>query len=623
MPGEDEKPHAAPDRNHDRHHHHPSDERGPPRLSERRGPPDMQEPIPQHGAAPPRHSWPRAGHPGAPYYQQPPPPPPLHREMPTQSHPMMHHGLPNGGYPAPSEMPQHQQQSHHHPMHSPPPPPPQHHHGGGGYYLPHQLGHYFGHPSQHPSNAPSMNHPGNYYAYGGGHPSQFYPRPPELLDSSYDRGVSDPNDGNNMPYNHPPYAHYHQEGPPYMQAPPPVDHSYMFSNDPNRASFHQNGSFSSIDSRSTMGNTDPTLQQSHSGSNSNRRLSYPSHVGIRSITDDTSKTPSPPHHRAPVIHEPHEISAPSSLDETDGGASLRQSGVYNNRAMYQSYVSSIPTEMGSSEKKETLDTASALLAFSSTKKRPASTTSTLDDADALSLATMSTLPHSIAPPDHSASFNPPTDYPKRLSMPQDKERLNQLHCFMRSDLLEVVVIQPADDSKENDTFSKTPTSTDPLQIGRVGLRCVHCSMSHDGGRTGPSMSTFYPKCTSEIYRLVTSWKRCHLSKCKNIPKSVREELSRLNQVKARGKTSYWTESAAELGLVDMPTKIGGICFSNTTDNVTRRCDSLSPVRMMMPPSEQTTVTADSHSPESLPTISDTSTLVSRRMEKQRHKQEAE
>lgn len=365
----------------------------------------------------------------------------------------------------------------------------------------------------------------------------------------------------------------------------------------------------------------------NSGSRKNRRLSYPSHIALRSIADDTTKTPSPPPIPPPppgTSHEPHEISAPSSLDETDVGAPLRQSALLNRIAHHPSnaYAATtdgggeglIPAEMGSSEKKETLDTASVLLAFSSTKKRPASTTSTLDDTDALSLATMSTLPHSIAPPDHSnnVTFCPPTEYPKRLAMPEDKERLNQLHCFMRSELLEVVVIQPADGSKETDSFSKTPTSSDPLQIGRVGLRCVHCSMSADGGRTGPSMSIFYPKSTGEIYRLVTSWKRCHLSKCKNIPKSIRDELSRLNEVKARGKTSYWTESAAQLGLVNMPTKIGGICFSPTAESI-GRSDSLTPAKLTATmPLEQTTVTTtDSHSPgsNSLPTISDTSTLV--------------
>lgn len=393
-------------------------------------------------------------------------------------------------------------------------------------------------------------------------------------------------------------------------------------------SFALSSSFS-VDSRSTLGHVDPAVpsQAASSESRTNGLSSYPSHIALRSIADENSKTPSPPPIPPPRRHEPHEISAPSSLDETEGGGPLRQSGINNNRFAaatavdrHQHYAgeASIPTEMGSSEKKETLDTASVLLAFSSTKKRPASTTSTLDDTDALSLATMSTIPHSIAPPDHghSVTFCPPTDYPKRLAMPEDKDRLNQLHCFMRSELLEVVVIQPADaNSKETDSFSKTPTSSDPQQIGRVGLRCVHCSMSADGGRTGPSMSIFYPKSTGEIYRLVTSWKRCHLSKCKNIPKSVREELSRLNEVKARGKTSYWTESASQLGLVNMPTKIGGICFS---PEPTQRCDSLTPAKFTatLMPSGQTTVTADSHSPESLPTISDTSTLVSSKMAKE-------
>jgi hypothetical protein len=277
-------------------------------------------------------------------------------------------------------------------------------------------------------------------------------------------------------------------------------------------------------------------------------------------------------------------------------------------------TSALHQDMGSSEKRETLDTASVLLAFSSTKKsRPASTTSTLDDTDALSLATMSTLPNSIAPaPEHSVSFPPPTEYPQRLAMPEDKARLNHLHCYMRSELLELVVIQPAEpDSKETDSFSKTPTSSDLQQIGRVGLRCVHCSMSADGGRSGPSMSIFYPKSLGEIYRLVTSWKRCHLSKCKNIPKAIRDELRRLDENKARGKTSYWMESAARLGLLNMPTKIGGICFSATAENVVHRSESLTPAKLVLSTTTQSTVTADSshsHSPESLPTISDASTL---------------
>ena len=648
MTGEDRKAHTVPDRSshrhHHHHHHHPLDERGSAVMSERRGPPhnhgNITEPMFAQQAAHPRHSWPRMEHRGAPYYQPPPSLPPhhphhlYHREMRQGDHPAMHpHGHPNSGYPSPAQMAQQQSHRHHHPMHSPPPPPPPpQHNGGGGYYPTHSPDPFYGDPSQFLPNAPPnhhpMNHPRMYFAYGGeegggGHHSQFHARPPEPLDPSYNRG--NPNGGYNMQYNHQHHTNYAREGP-YMQAPS-VDQSFVsYSNDPNRRPFNQSASFSSVDSRSTMGKMDPTLQTSHSETSSNGRLSLPSLFGIRSIADDSSKTPSPPLVAGPMIPEPHEISAPSSLDETDGGASLRQSGIYKDRAMYESYVSCIPKEMGSSEKKETMDTASMLLAFSSAKKRPASTTSTLDDADALSLATMSTLPHSIAPPEqsrNSVSFKPPTEYPKRLTMPQDKERLNQLHCFMRSDLLEVVVIQPADDSKtETDTFSKTPTSTDPLQIGRVGLRCVHCSASHDGGRTGPSMSIFYPKCLSEIYRLVTSWKRCHLSKCKNIPKSVREELGRLSEVKARGKTSYWTESAAELGLVDMPTKIGGICFSFAAGNVTRSGSS-TPVRMMMPASGQTTVTLDSHSPESLPTISDDGTLVSRRAvreEQQRQKQ---
>lgn len=432
--------------------------------------------------------------------------------------------------------------------------------------------------------------------------------------NSYGGPMEYENGGNYSSYPHHPgaYPSHYGEGSYGGMAPDASLSHHMYATEgPARNLFQQAIPAYHSDSRHSIGHRVP---DNNMRGGDDRRYSFPTHVGIRSIADD-SKTPSPP----PGIPPPpgttqhHELSAPISLDETDGSAGpLRQSGLSNRSSM--GGFTTLPQDMGSSEKRETLDTASVLLAFSSAKKsRPASTTSTLDDTDALSLATMSTLPNSIAPaPDHSVSFPPPTEYPQRLAMPEDKDRLNHLHCYMRSELLELVVIQPAEtDHRETDSFSKTPTSTDLQQIGRVGLRCVHCSMSADGGRSGPSMSIFYPKSLGEIYRLVTSWKRCHLSKCKNIPKSIREELQRLDENKARGKTSYWMESAARLGLLNMPTKIGGICFSATAENVVYRSESLTPAKLSA--TTQSTVTADSshshsNSPESLPTISDASTL---------------
>ena len=293
------------------------------------------------------------------------------------------------------------------------------------------------------------------------------------------------------------------------------------------------------------------------------------HMGSTSKNlNDTTRTPesndAPSTTEEPQRQEQQSEPQPEESDMTAEGKTKHSS-------------STEPVISGSCEKKQTLDTASVLLAFSSTKKpRPSSETSMMmDDNDSKgSFPTLPTEPSfssmiSEPPTDHPVL---PLDYPKRLKTPDDEEKLNALHCYMRSDLLEIVVIQPTNTSSDkgeggssaatpmSNEARNTPTSTDPQMIGRVGLRCVFCAMSPDGGRAGPSMSIFYPRTVSEIYRLVTSWKRCHLSKCRNLPPNVRQNLDGFRECRARGKTAYWIDSARAIGLVDIPTKIGGVRF---------------------------------------------------------------
>ena len=79
------------------------------------------------------------------------------------------------------------------------------------------------------------------------------------------------------------------------------------------------------------------------------------------------------------------------------------------------------------------------------------------------------------------------------------------------------------------------------------------------------MAVFYPKSIAEIYRLVTSWQRCHLRKCRNLPPSVRATWMSLRESdKSRGKTHYWITSAKELGLIDCQSRAGGIRFGPNT-----------------------------------------------------------
>ena len=193
----------------------------------------------------------------------------------------------------------------------------------------------------------------------------------------------------------------------------------------------------------------------------------------------------------------------------------------------------------------------------------------------------------------------PKVYPKRLSLPNDTIKLNALHCFIRADLLEIFVVEPSPEALK---FRHAPSST----VGRVGFRCVHCAMNRTNAMNTARddeapMSVFYPKTVSEIYRLVTSWQRCHVRKCKNLPKDVREKWFSLRETeKCRGKTVYWAESARKLGLVDCNSRTGGIRFDIPEKPIKE--ESLDSVAMV--------TSTGSIDENSEPTLNDTSTRTS-------------
>ena len=148
----------------------------------------------------------------------------------------------------------------------------------------------------------------------------------------------------------------------------------------------------------------------------------------------------------------------------------------------------------------------------------------------------------------------PENYPTRLARRNDSIHLNSLHCFIRSELLELFVIEESKDSNKPNSMA-----------GRIGLQCVHCAKNRPNDpkrRNEATMAVFYPKSVSEIYRLVTNWTRCHLRKCRNLPPDVRAHWETLRATdKTRGKTNYWTDSAYALGLVDCTkTRAGGVRF---------------------------------------------------------------
>jgi hypothetical protein len=152
----------------------------------------------------------------------------------------------------------------------------------------------------------------------------------------------------------------------------------------------------------------------------------------------------------------------------------------------------------------------------------------------------------------------PKNYPTRLARPQDRSMLNSLHCYIRSNLLELFVVEK--------TKVSTPNLSPSTSLGRVGLRCVYCAevRKRTGGVSNSEapMAVFYPKAVKDIYRMVTSWQRCHLRKCRNLPPSVRAEWDEMREHdKSRGKTVFWLTSAKDIGLVDCESRAGGVRFA--------------------------------------------------------------
>ena len=176
--------------------------------------------------------------------------------------------------------------------------------------------------------------------------------------------------------------------------------------------------------------------------------------------------------------------------------------------------------------------------------------------------------HEVHSKDVELHYQVPENYPRRLALPHDEQKLNSLHCFIREALLEIFVVQQS--------ATKSRMHYPGSSVGRVGLRCVHCAIERERtkeNRDEAPMAVFYPKSIDEIYRLVTSWQRCHLRKCRNLPPDLRSRWQSLRETeKSRGKTQYWVTSAQEIGLVNCQSRGGGIRFGGavSASKITKR-----------------------------------------------------
>ena len=152
----------------------------------------------------------------------------------------------------------------------------------------------------------------------------------------------------------------------------------------------------------------------------------------------------------------------------------------------------------------------------------------------------------------------------RLAAPNDPDELNSLHCFVRSELLEVFVVEDSRGALAESTCF--PCKKSPRKLQRVGIRCIHCGAKPKRERAGTSMSAFYPKSIQDIYRGVCTWQRIHSKACKHIPKNLKDRYKVLKEGdRSRGKKAHWVKSALEMGLRNVNENRNGVIWIGSVD----------------------------------------------------------
>jgi hypothetical protein len=156
--------------------------------------------------------------------------------------------------------------------------------------------------------------------------------------------------------------------------------------------------------------------------------------------------------------------------------------------------------------------------------------------------------------DAAVSGAPPSPSSKvLLAIPEDKEWLSDMDCFIRKQL-EVFC------ATEKDVETARTDRKYPVQLGQVGIRCIHCSskMQEPNGT-----SVAFPFAISGIYEAVREFQRLHLESCTHVPESTKEKLNAFKGASSLSSVlrKYYVLAAKALGLHDTREGIrsGGEC----------------------------------------------------------------
>lgn len=145
--------------------------------------------------------------------------------------------------------------------------------------------------------------------------------------------------------------------------------------------------------------------------------------------------------------------------------------------------------------------------------------------------------------DGSVQEGPPSPQSRvLLAIPEDRHWVSDTDCFIRRQL--EVFCATADD---------VATAADdhkyPVQVGQVGIRCLHCALSPQGAK-GPAVA--FPFTISGIYEAAKEFQRVHLDNCVNLPLSAKAKFESLKGSSSLSSMlrKHYVQAARAIGLKD-------------------------------------------------------------------------
>ena len=133
-----------------------------------------------------------------------------------------------------------------------------------------------------------------------------------------------------------------------------------------------------------------------------------------------------------------------------------------------------------------------------------------------------------------------------LASDEDNIWLSDLLCFIRRQI-EVFTATPSDVTAR----SRRGGIKQPIAVGRVGIRCIHCRHIDPDSRAKGAVS--YPNSIRIVHQAIRNWQRYHFMECSHISDEIRKMYYSFKTTRSHsGNASlkYWVTSCQKLGMID-------------------------------------------------------------------------